>query len=270
MIPRSRYFERLARAVPLSVAVILACHATSHTPRVGSFLEAPALTKADSDVDTARVQFLSDVEIAARIRPLKRTVLPPGTRELRFWLIGGWAGADLYRIISRNGRAEGQWIRFWELDSDSAMASGGPARAVARYGMEGKCAEVRAFHDQVICISRFAHEPDWASLLRRLESDSAWTLPDQKRNIGFLDGAEILVELRDGERYRTYDYDVTCVRENDVDSKRAVGMWKDLETLSALVPGSTDMRSKRDPRNAEIIDVDSVLVTRPWPADACR
>jgi hypothetical protein len=237
---------------------------------VGSLLEAPALTKADSEVDTARVQFLSEVEIAARIRPLKRTVLPPGTRELRFWLIGGWAGADLYRIISRNGRAEGQWIRFWEFDSDSAVASGAPARAVARYGMEGKCAEVRAFHDQVICISRFTHEPNWASLLRRLESDSVWTLPDQKRNIVILDGAEIIVELRDGERYRTYDYDVTIVREDDVDAKRADGMWKDLQTLSALVPGSTNTRSKRDPRNAEIIDVDSVLVVRPWRDDACR
>src|SRR6478672_7225442 len=113
--------ERLARAIPLSVAVVLACHATSHTPRVGSALEAPALTKADSEVDITQVQFFSEVEIAARIRPLKRTVLPSGTRELRFWLIGGWAD-DLYRIISRNGRVVGQWIRFWDFDSDSAMA----------------------------------------------------------------------------------------------------------------------------------------------------
>jgi len=69
--------------------------------------------------------------------------------------------------------------------------------------------------------------------------------PDEKRNIVINEGADIIVELRDGERYRTYEYDVTYVRKNDADSKRAHAMWEDLQTLSSLVPRSTHTRRKR-------------------------
>jgi hypothetical protein len=256
------------RAILLLLAATLACRATNHTSRPGSGIETPALTKADSAIDSVRARFFSDVEIAARLRPLERTLLPLGTREVRFWLIGGWAISDLYRITSRNGRVDGQWFRFWDFDEGFEAESGLPERAATRYGLAGQCDTIRTFQDEDICITRFVHRPNWAALLGKLESDSVWTLPDQKRNPNIIinDGAEIIVELRDGAHYRKYDYDVTNVREDDVDAKRADAMWADLRTLSSLVPVGANLRIFRgmflgSPDYPELVSCGSTI---PW------
>ena len=267
-MPLSLRPGRLVRAILLVLAAALACRATSHTSRAGSVFETPALTKADSEIDTGRTQFFSEVEIAARLRPLDRTILPPDTRELRFWLIGGWALGDFYRITSRNGHVEGEWIRFWDFDMGFEAGSGIPERAATRYGLAGQCDTVRTFKNQDICITRFMRDPNWAALLRKLESDSVWTLPDQKKNpyIVINDGAEIIVEVRDGVHYRKYDYDVTKVREDDVEAKRADAMWADLRTLSSLVPVSANSKTFRgrfvgSPDYPELVSCGSTI---PW------
>jgi hypothetical protein len=99
-----------------------------------------------------------------------------------------------------------------------------------------------------VCVSRFVKTPDWASVLRRLEADSVWTLPDQKSlaagPVLVLDGDAISVEARRGTEYRAYGY-VNPSANPQPEAKHAANLMGAFDSLWRLIPKSTNIRTYR-------------------------
>lgn len=103
------------------------------------------------------------------LTPLRSQPFPEGEQELRIWVGGGVSGAlSLYRLRATPSEVRG---RVW--------------RKAGR--------------------ASFAQVPPWGRLLDTLERHRIWTLPEPP-DPGGHDGRLVLVELRDGERYRCYAY----------------------------------------------------------------
>lgn len=89
------------------------------------------------------------------------------------------------------------------------------------------------------CRSRFRREPPWEDVLRAAEKHGLWTLPDPsvlpKENVIVLDGWTMVVELRDGARYRTYRYHNPGSHPqwpSDSKAKRIVGELRRVDSLA--------------------------------------
>jgi hypothetical protein len=166
-------------------------------------------TRADSGPDDP---LFHDVVVAAGLRPLSATTLASGARELRIWIGGGigWP-QDLYQIRSERGTVRGQWIRYWYRDDESQSRSGEVSfSAVVRYSLEGTCESIRAAGDARICLTKFSARPNWERVLKDIQAESVWTLPDESETVNdgviVTDGYGITVEAREGTRYRFYSY----------------------------------------------------------------
>ena len=65
------------------------------------------------------------VAIAAGLRPLRETSLPPGSREIRIWIGGGiWIPEDLYRIRIDAKQVQGEFIRYWMTETVPVRSTG--------------------------------------------------------------------------------------------------------------------------------------------------
>lgn len=151
------------------------------------------------------------VAIAAGLRPLRERSLPTGSRELRVWIGGGITiPEDLYRIRVDDGKVTGQWIRYWDRKNRYEWLSKVSQSAMMRYSLDGTCDRIGTAGNVDACVTRFTKPPDWESMLRRLETDSVWTLLDQsampRDSIIVFDGYAISVEARDGANYRYFGY----------------------------------------------------------------
>jgi hypothetical protein len=165
--------------------------------------------RADSGPDDP---LFDDVVVAAGLRPLSATTLGSGARELRIWIGGGigWP-QDLYRIRSERGKVRGQWIRYWYRDNESQSKSGEVSfSANIRYSLEGTCDAIRKSGDAEICLTKFSAGPNWERVLRDIEAEGVWTLPDERETVNdgviVTDGYGITVEAREDTRYRFYSY----------------------------------------------------------------
>jgi hypothetical protein len=151
---------------------------------------------------------------AAHLEPLRDTRLRSGEREIRIWTqveIG--VPKHLYRFTERNGRVRGERIEYWSvgpLDSSLGERPGETMHDLMIYGQRGRCGGFATASKTAICRVRFRREPPWDAVLHAAESHDLWALPDPSTlpsdSVMVLDGWTMVVELRDGPRYRTYRY----------------------------------------------------------------
>ena len=195
------------------------------------------------------------VVIAAGLRPLRERSLPSGSRELRIWIGGGITiPEDLYRIRIDNGKVTGQWIRYWDRKGRFEWRSEVSQGAMMRYTFDGVCDRIGTAGNVDACVTRFTKTPEWASLLRRVEADSVWTLPDQSEmppdSIMVMDGYAISVEARDGATYRHYGYANPDAHAN-AGARHAAAIAKSVAVLWPLAAASKQRKVYRGRFTAE-------------------
>jgi hypothetical protein len=85
-------------------------------------------------------------------------------------------------------------------------------------------------------------------VLRKLEADSVWTLPDQKSlaapPVPVLDGDMISVEARRGTEYRAYGY-ANPGANPQPEAKHAAALMGAFDSLKRLAPKSSSIRTFR-------------------------
>jgi hypothetical protein len=191
--------------------------------RVRPFVIAPPARAMDLAGDTIPA-LEHEILVAARVSAipaLRASALPPGAREMRFWIGGGRVVPDLMLRLMRSGDSVlGQVMLYWNtmsmddsLDLAAAEAYSHQARHepecnVLHYGRDSTDDEVRNW---ITCVGPPTADARWRTLWRRLDSLGVWTLPDQSevpqyKDLVSLDGTGLQVELRDGPRYRTYGH----------------------------------------------------------------
>jgi hypothetical protein len=88
------------------------------------------------------------------------------------------------------------------------------------------------------CRADFTRSPDWRAVLERAEALGLWTLPDQWSlpydGMQVTDGWSIVVELRDGSRYRAYHYNNPDARKPSPEAASAVAIRATLGAIDSL------------------------------------
>ena len=179
---------------------------------------------------------------AAGLAPLRESALPAGEREVRLWTqveIG--VPKQLYRFTERGGRVRGEVVEYWSLErGDFADERPGETmHDLMLYTLRGRCDHFTTSADAAACRARFRREPSWAAVLRAAESHGLWSLPDPsvlpKENTIGIDGWTMVVELRDGPRYRTYRYHNPGSHPQWASDAQASGIVGVLRGLDSLV-----------------------------------
>ena len=190
---------------------------------------------------------------AAGLRPLRLQTLPHGTREIRAWLGGGLGWPQgLFRLVERDGRPSGEYIRYWRLDNhDPVGADSTTFAALLRYHERGRCELLRRGPSAEACRALFQREPDWSVVWRTADSLGVWSLPDAStlpevvgpngERIVTVDGWGITVELRDGPAYRAWHYGNPDTKPWP-EAARATAFAAALRTVCALMRRSAAER----------------------------
>jgi hypothetical protein len=198
------------RVAPQLLCLTLLCIATSASPAQIVGANADSIPN-DSWVGIYFRSFDRGAR-AAGLAPLRETTLRAGEREVRLWTGTGLAAKkELYRWTERNGRVLGELIYYWSVTPVFPIEKPGETTHDLLLHMYGSsCERVVTTSEMASCRPRFRREPPWARVLRQAESLGLWMIPDPStlpsdRLIG-IDGWSMVVELRDGPRYRTYYY----------------------------------------------------------------
>jgi hypothetical protein len=133
-------------------------------------------------------------------------------RELRVWHDRGslFAPHALLRLRQGDDGLTGQYLLWWPLDPDRTDTEW-PAQVEVEVRDWYRCARVMAPDTLPVCEVPVAVATDWQRLLRELETLGVETLPDESQlappdHRWILDGETLVVEVRRGDRYRTYHY----------------------------------------------------------------
>lgn len=118
---------------------------------------------------------------------------------------GSKVGGDVFFYWSKEERDEKGHV-YWKLESrDSAQLA---------HQFEGRCDQFKASEEMQTCHAKFVTLPNWQDVLARLETHHVWTLPNMStlrwhsaRRFVVNDGYGMVVEVRDGDAYRSYEYD---------------------------------------------------------------
>lgn len=185
---------------------------------------------------------------SAGLSRLRTTALPRGRREIRIW-IGGGLGypQDLFRFVESRGRVSGELVRYWRA-GPSEHPPGETFHDLMLYSQRGRCSGFAVGARMGTCRGEFVSPPDWKAVLRRAEAEGLWTLPDEsslpRDGIMVMDGWGIIVELRDGPRYRAYYYGNPDAHEWP-EAAKAVRIARVLDTIRTLLRPADVVRPYR-------------------------
>jgi hypothetical protein len=195
----------------LALVLLVACSArpeaaTLPTPRSQRLL-------AFNDTILRGYNASDSLAVALGLAPLRRIQLPEGDAEIRIW--SGAAMGVPYRMVRlvRTG-TEVSGIVAWHWPVDNAALARSrpwvPIDSIMRHNHEGRCEEFRRHGTAEGCIARLRQVPQWRTIWDSLTSLGIWEQPDQSElpNDGRMitDGWSMTVELRDGDRYRSFAY----------------------------------------------------------------
>lgn len=190
------------------------------------------------------------ITVAAGLKPLASSPLEAGEKEIRIW-IGEGLGIpeNLYRIVQRKDRVTGELIFFWNLGYRGGADPGEPDfNAVMLYSLAGQCTTVGRSGNAHACHARLMTEPDWKSILARMERSQLWTLPDEKElppdSFVTFDGWGMVVEIRDGDHYRAYHYSNPDAHQHPA-SVRAANIAGVARSLDAFLAPAENRRRYR-------------------------
>ena len=92
-----------------------------------------------------------------------------------------------------------------------------------------------------VCAATFRLSPDWHEIYNNLNSLGIKTLPDQSElpgaEIYVTDGTSVVIEVRDGARYRSYEYSNPSVR-SEPEASRASEIIRIVENLVSQTNGT--------------------------------
>lgn len=135
-------------------------------------------------------------------QPLRREDLPDGQQEVRVWVGFGITGPMEYlRLRATQEQVRGELYLWW-----STRYGSGPVDFVREHFA---CEPVQQGVAAGACRARYSAAPEWGQLLDLMEEHQVWSLPDASTlpgEVQMLDGTGVLVEVRDGQRYRAYLY----------------------------------------------------------------
>ena len=240
---------RLGLALLVLPVITSACH------RGGGMESGASLIQIDSPEMSWRrvyIETFDSVAVSAGLQPLHAVSLPVGRREIRLW-IGGGIGypQDLYRFVEDRGRVTGELIRHWPDDALGGSDSL-PRRSfhdLMIYSERGRCADFRLAAGMGTCRGSFIRQPDWKNVLRRAEASDLWTLPDDSSlpsdGVMVFDGWSLVVELRDGPRYRSYHYSNPDAHKAWPQAAKAVAIARATAPIDELLRPADAMRSYR-------------------------
>lgn len=139
-------------------------------------------------------------------RSLRSTDLPEGQQELRIWVgFGISAPMEYLRLRATQDKVRGELYLWW-----STQYSAGRDFALEEFVTKRfACQKLQRGRMATACRARFSETPDWGQVLDLLERNRVWSLPDPstlKGEVDMMDGTGVLVEVRDGPRYRAYLY----------------------------------------------------------------
>jgi len=164
----------------------------------------------------------AEAAAALGLPPLASARLASDERELRLWISPPYGShLELYRLHARGADVRGVAAGSWSTDL-GADATGEDTAAMAEFArhMRGQfgCERVEARQARAVCASALSpRAPEWAALLRALDSLGVDTLPGSSAS--GLDGFRLTVETRRGAAYRVYSY-WSPSRESLVDDER--------------------------------------------------
>jgi hypothetical protein len=155
------------------------------------------------------------------LMPLRKEYFPKQKEEIRVWVVIGNAIPNhLYRIVKNNdiisriittGRTfTGSSIFWWR--TDYIQPKGQTATDIMIYTYKGMCHNFRVNDGIGTCKATFTKIPDWQKIFYLAKQYSIWNLPDQStfkkknKNAAVLGASSFIVEIRKGNRYRSYHY----------------------------------------------------------------
>lgn len=184
------------------------------------------------------------VAVSAGLSRLRSSALPEGHREVRIWVGGGFGGPeDLYRFVDDGGHVSGELVRYWGVTPADGLDSlerrqGETSDDLVLYSLRGSCSRYATGARMNTCRADFTRSPDWRAVLSRAEAFGLWTLPDQWSlpydGMQVTDGWSIVVELRDGSRYRAYHYSNPDARKPSPEAASAVAIRAALGAIDSL------------------------------------
>ena len=148
---------------------------------------------------------------AMKLSPLLTLHLPSGHREVRIWSGNFGEPQYMFRFVIAHAHVTGQQFFYWGTFPPRPGEQPGETVSdhIAR-DFRGRCGPLKTVHNFTACVARDQPRLDWEQLLHTLEANDLWTLPDPsvfpRDNIITNDGWGFTIELRDGDRYRVYEY----------------------------------------------------------------
>ena len=203
-----------AKPLTLLILAVVSCSAVAQAAQM------------PEDTAAARTAGIDSVTALLGLAPLRSASerRRPG-REIRVWLSYGIIAAPLpfLRVSDAADGPHGDLAYWWPTYRNEHVGGDGAVVAELHRAWEAitvhnrqqaaghlDCAPVvqRAFVEA--CRARFLHGPDWGRVLAQIDALDPWSLPDPRTLtpplLPGLDGWSVMVEVRQGPRYRTYSY----------------------------------------------------------------
>jgi hypothetical protein len=190
---------------------------------------------------------------AAGLTPLREMRLRPGEREVRLWTqveIG--IPKQFYRFVDRGGAVRGELIFYWGAeppDTARGERAGETTHDLMQYTLAGRCGGFAVAEATGVCRARFRREPPWGAVLRAVEAEGLWSIPDPSAlpsdSVMAFDGWTIVAELRDGPRYRTFRYNSPDLHPKWPSAAQVETIVGELGAIDTLVAPSDAQRTYR-------------------------
>ncbi len=154
---------------------------------------------------------IDDATLAAGHPRLREQPLEPGARELRLWVGFGLRRRQQYLRLTiapedsdTCPKIVGEPHAWWH--EAAGEACGQAARQIAT---EVACGPPGWGEHHGACPLKLASAPDWVTTYERLLEHRVWELPGSAHHpehVRATDGTSLVVELREGDRFRAYEY----------------------------------------------------------------
>jgi hypothetical protein len=197
--------------------------------------------------------YFEDFDAAVRVaglQPLRHVRARDGRREVRIWTgIAIGIPKEFYRFVEESGRVTGEMLFYWPGpvadDSSTGLRNDVVSNRVPEV-WDPYCRRFASRRGTAVCWTRFTSPPDFGSVLRSMELQGLWAIPDPSAllpdSVSMIDGWAATVELLGPDGYRAYHYDNPDAHPKWPSAKSVVAIVKALGPINALIAQRTGKR----------------------------